>query len=111
MSCLFRSIAHFFPEFTAGSLRQRVCDALSRNPYVFNDELRVVDDAYIERMRKPTTFGGAIEIKACCELLLVSIVVVNDRDHTSDIVFAPAGVAARTIRIRWSGNHYVPVVP
>lgn len=109
MSCLFRSISHFFPDMTATNLRSRICDALERDPRVFGDDAYSVDAAYIRRMRRPGSFGGGIEIRVCCDILDTNIRVLNKRDYGPDIVFRPRTATPTTIAIEWSGNHYEPV--
>lgn len=108
MSCLFRSISHFFPNIHATKLRVMVCDYLEKNLNVFGDGAVMLDDHYVTLMRKPMTFGGGIEINACCNLLSVNIRVINKRDKTRDIIFRPKKEAIRTICIEWTGNHYEP---
>ena len=108
MSCLFRSISHFFPNMSATKLRAMVCDQLESEPNIFGDGSFMVEEQYVQQMRKPMTFGGGIEISTCCNLLSVNIRVINKRDHTRDIIFRPKREAIRTICIEWTGNHYEP---
>ena len=73
---------------------------------------------YISSMRKPNTWGGAIEIQAACNIWNYRIIVLNYRDFTSNIQnnientieFVPLhGRIDKTIRIEWNGGHYEPV--
>jgi hypothetical protein len=68
---------------------------------------------YIAKMRSPSTWGGAIEIQAACNLWGLRIVVRNlcGRDRTRPhIEFLPAVASHdRTIELEWSGGHYEPV--
>jgi hypothetical protein len=84
-----------------------ICEYLDRDPFLFGDELRVVDTAYVENMRRATTWGGGIEIKACCNIMDICVVVHNTRD-SSNILFRPMRrkeVNGQLV-ISWDGVHY-----
>lgn len=75
---------------------------------------------YIANMRRPQTWGGAIEIQAAAVLHSARIVVRNIRMHrirgriftqtTKDIEFLPlTGTVGTTLTVSWNGGHYEPV--
>jgi len=110
MSCLFESLAPSIGGITAAHLRSRICDYLEQRGALFEDSDFAVDAEYVAEMRRASTFGGAIEIAACANLYGIRVVVKNERDGTSDIVFEPLNrMPRRVLFIGWSGNHYEPV--
>jgi hypothetical protein len=120
MSCLFHSLSRFVEE-DSSSLRKKICDYLATNPMLFGDvtassamEWDGVRGDYVHHMRSTSTWGGAIEIKAFCNLYGMKVVVENIRDRNGDTIeFVPESGAenSREIRITWSGGHYEPLVP
>lgn len=62
---------------------------------------------YVRRMRKSTTKGGAIEIRAFCLLFGINVIVINLQDNrkiefkTNNTVKAKA-----TIVLTYTGDHY-----
>jgi hypothetical protein len=65
---------------------------------------------YVQGMRLPATWGGAIEIQAACNLWGYRIVVLNRRSETcTEIEFLPVSAEpTRTIHLSWTGGHYEP---
>ena len=119
MSCLFDSLHFFIPSLTPLQIRYKICDYLQQNkPVIDGIETSVLlslDDGtaeqYVWRMRSPSTWGGAIEIQAGCNIWRTSIIVHNRRGHEdSDIEFLPVkGAAQSIVAVRWTGGHYEPV--
>lgn len=120
MSCLFRSLSHFISGVDENTLRKLICDYLTTNPPLIDD--MPLDDLlkwegsdsrdYIKTMRNQATWGGAIEIKAFCELFRM-IVEVRVRETGQSIMFHPSRVASPVslptlVRIEWQGHHYEP---
>jgi hypothetical protein len=66
---------------------------------------------YIARMRKPQTWGGAIEIQACACQHSVRVFVKNLRNRgQKDMEFLPlSGTITATLTVSWNGGHYEPV--
>ena len=67
-------------------------------------------------MRSPSTWGGAIEIQAACNIWNLRINVSNYRDFSPKdennkvIEFLPInGVVKESINIYWNGGHYEPI--
>ena len=118
MSCLLNSMSHFLP-ISSGQIRSDICGYLAANrPLIEGIETRQILEMdagpeYITKMRSPSTWGGAIEIQAACNLWGLRIVVRNicRRDRMQpNIEFLPVvGCSERTIELEWSGGHYEPV--
>ena len=134
MSCLFNSLSHFIPQTDPQAIRARICDYLQANSPIIDgmathDVLQLDSgsppDQYIGAMRSPSTWGGAIEIQAACNIWNARIVVHDIRGHghgqTSGqtIEFLPVSTNAtnttnssdKTFVLEWSGGHYEPRRP
>ena len=62
-------------------------------------------------MRNTSTWGGAIEIQAACNIWKYKIIVNNHRDSKhSKIEFMPVSKnIENTIELQWTGGHYEPI--
>jgi len=120
MSCLFNSLGRLLAK-DPQALRQEICNYLEAGSPVV-EGLNTVDiltmeagnpKTYIANMRRPQTWGGAIEIQAAAVLHSARIVVRNIRSHqrgAKDIEFLPVtGTVGSTLTISWNGGHYEPV--
>lgn len=127
MSCLFNSLSHFIPE-NSTQLRNKICDYLMTNPTLM-DNLSAMEtikfdsnmslQQYVNRMRKTSTWGGAIEIRAFCNIYKRNVVVRNiRRRENTKIHFVNEDMRDKlnvngndetTYHITWSGGHYEPV--
>lgn len=115
MSCLFNSLSHFVPE-TSIIIRQKICNYLESNNKIIDgletkDILNMESRNYIKDMRNSSTWGGAIEIQAACNIWKMSVIVHDIRGVTrKKICFLPiATEITKTINISWSGGHYEPL--
>jgi len=115
MSCLFNSLSRFFKTKSAQEIRQDICSYLESNkPIMDGLETKWILDLdepnYIKKMRRSTTWGGAIEIQAACCLWKLRV-RIKDRTTGRWIEFIPlTGIAKHTIEIEWIGqNHYEPI--
>jgi len=117
MSCLFNSIQYFFSNISSNDIRNKICDYLENNNKLIDgidtSELLKMEKNknYISNMRNSSTWGGAIEIQAACNIWNIKIIVHNIRDNTSrNIEFIPiTGKINKTIEITWNGGHYEPI--
>jgi len=124
MSCLFNSLSRFIvPQTDPQAIRQRICDYLQANSPIIDgmathDVLQLdsstPSDHYISAMRSPSTWGGAIEIQAACNIWNARIVVHDVRRQEQEqksIEFLPVATNAtdKTFQLEWSGGHYEPV--
>jgi hypothetical protein len=114
MSCLFNSLSYFL-QINSYDIRQQICDYLKQNRPIIegldtNIIINIENNNYIENMRNPSTWGGAIEIQAACNIWNMKIMVKNIRDHNNTIIeFLPLhGKIEKTIYLEWSGGHYEP---
>jgi hypothetical protein len=99
-------------------IRNRICDYLEQNePVIDGIDTSVLlsmdgpSDEYISNMRRSSTWGGAIEIQAACNIWRTAIIVQNRRgSEQSDIEFLPVkGAAQSSVAVQWTGGHYEPV--
>lgn len=124
MSCLFQSLSSYISHQDYSKLRQDICNFLESNPNILDDmsleqivqldNLTIQD--YIKNMRNNATWGGAIEIKAFCEMYNVNVLVINirnnerDKDSKKEIKFLSNTPANRWVTITWNGGHFEPLV-
>ena len=114
MSCLFNSLSYFINE-TSFDIRQRICDYLQNNGKIIDglDTVYILHmeiPNYVMHMRNMSTWGGAIEIQAACNIWNLRIIVKDIRtNERKEIEFVPInGSIEKTIKIEWSGGHYEP---
>lgn len=127
MACLFDSLTTFLvnkegKKPLSQNLREEICNYLELNKdlmdditnsdlTIFTNNLKLKD--YIREMRKPSTWGSAIEIKIFCEIYKIKVIVVNLSDNRH-IEFIPSSktsiftIPEHTIYLRYTGNHYTP---
>ena len=115
MSCLFNSLNHFITEGSS-EIRQKICNYLQENKPIMdgldtNVILGFEKKDYITSMRSMSTWGGAIEIQAACNIWNMRVIVKNYRNKgNKDIEFIPLhGNVEKTIQIYWTGGHYEPI--
>lgn len=122
MSCLFNSLSHFIPQTDPQAIRQRICDYLQSNSPIIDGmdthEVLQLDspnsyEQYIGAMRSPSTWGGAIEIQAACNIWSVRIIVhdIRSSQGQTPIEFLPISntpSSDKPFELEWSGGHYEP---
>ena len=118
MSCLFNSLSYFINE-SSFQIRKNICDYLQENkPIIEGLETNKVLEFesnnyqnYISQMRLQSTWGGAIEIQAACNIWNLRINVSNYRDQNNKIIeFIPLTKKyEKTINIWWNGGHFEPI--
>ena len=117
MSCLFNSLSHFTHD-APQAIRGRICDYLAEDPELVDDmsaslviSLESGRDlaGYVGQMRSPSTWGGAIEIRAFVQLWKRPVRVWVIRTGRW-IEFPCSGDAAGSeCKISWTGGHYEPM--
>lgn len=116
MSCLFDSLSFFLSSVSSFELRQMICDYIQSNKSLIenipNSDLiawsaNISMDNYIASMRKPHIWGGAIEIKAFCDLFKKNVRIHSlPNNRTIECL----GVdSVEWIDLQWTGGHYTPV--
>ena len=124
MSCLFNSLSYFLNQ-NSYEIRQTICNYLQNNGNIMDgletkDILEILEieeggNNYINNMRSPSTWGGAVEIQSACNIWNLKIIVKNIRDidrnsSNSLIEFIPLhNNINKTIYLEWSGGHYEPI--
>nr|QBK87490.1 MAG: OTU-like cysteine protease [Marseillevirus LCMAC201] len=113
MSCLFNSLApavNLHPEV----LRKAIAAYLKTDPELL-DNVKATDvvewtegstlEEYADRMSQSGTWGGAIEIKAFCELFDMDVtvhVIYTGKEFTVESSKTPL----RIVHINYTGNHF-----
>ena len=117
MSCLFNSLNKFI-NLDSYTIRQNICNYLENNqPIIDGIETNLIlsldssKDNYINNMRSTSTWGGAIEIQAACNLWSLRIIIINIRNvPNTEIEFLPINNSyTHTIKLSWNGYHYEPI--
>lgn len=116
MSCLFNSLARFVNKHPE-ELRKEIADYLRSNPNLM-DDVKARDiiawtenstlEAYADRMSRPGVWGGAIEIKAFCEMYKMDIVVHVLYTGKTFKVTADCNPTEEG-HISYTGNHFEPM--
>lgn len=116
MSCLFDSLSTFLIDVDSGQLRRMITQFLATDPSFFEEESGRLSDIlsvdnvqlgdYVNTMSSPHTWGGAIEIRAFCEMFRTRVLV---EIHGRTIEFLPKQPYQCTARIHYTGNHYEPI--
>jgi len=119
MSCLFNTLCTFV-NLEGEELRHNICNYLSNNPKMFenvsaedyvkwNNEGYNNINEYIRDMKKNYTWGGAIEIKAFCNMYNKHVNVHDVRTRKQSVInFIDEDRVRDTIDINWNGGHYWP---
>lgn len=125
MACLFDSLSVFLltqhrKQPSSDELRQQICNYLESNNQIMDDlntddVTRITSNLnikqYVDNMRKHSTWGSALEIKAFCEIYKVNVTVVHLQDKRH-IEFLPSQKnkekPTHTIFLNYTGNHYTP---
>ena len=122
MSCVVNSLSYFI-DGTPDELRQYIADYLEDGGEIIDgmDTSTVLaldadhgdgDPAsYIRKMRRSSTWGGAIEIIASSQIWSLKILVYNRRDGRGEVIeFVPMNRSPiGVIGLEWQGGHYVPI--
>ena len=115
MSCLFNSIGKLLDK-NPQVLRNEICDYLQANNKLIDGLdtkaiLKMESMNYVRNMRRPSSWGGAIEIQCACNIWNCRINVLNIRERPQrTIEFIPSnGNIERTLNISWTGGHYDPI--
>lgn len=118
MSCLFNSLVRFIEDDIDGeTLRKNICDYLATNPRLMLDDTDIATiisaetglgaDDYIGLLRKSSTFGGAIEIRAFTKLFNLNV-CVKSVPNNKLIEFVENPRYPWCV-LEWTGNHYEPL--
>ena len=116
MSCLFDSLSHFHHEFSGNDMRTILVQYLTKNPNInglkaqeyIKSEKRMPLEQYIEFMKRPTSWGGAIEIKIYCDVFKRNVLVVSQPNSRNIEFFSKKKTKIWDI-IHWNGSHYTAI--
>ena len=121
MSCLFRSLSHFIENVNENELRDIIVDYLEKDPILIGNATHLKSilqiqnstiSTYTQQMRRRHVWGGAIEIRAFCELFNMKVIVYVIRENRN-IEFISSCFdkkpVDKCIQISWTGSHYEPM--
>jgi len=120
MSCLFISVGRLVGKPHA-SVREDICNHMVRNlgtthqAMTLEQWIRWQDgspepSAYIQRMRHPSTWGGAMELAVATKVYGTDIVVVNSvNKRVAEFKWREECTARCVLVLQWTGVHYEPV--
>ena len=126
MSCLFRSLASFLPHTNPSELRARIAHYLSQDPewegqvvssWISSDPSSFFEcstlGCYIGTISKAHVWGGALEIRAFCELFQKTVRVHATNSLESPFIeFSPSSLGEHEIcHLYYNGSHYEPIIP
>jgi hypothetical protein len=122
MSCLFRSLSYYIQNVNENELRDIIVDYLEKDPILIGQDTHLKDilkvqnttiSDYTAQMRQRHVWGGAIEIRAFCELFDMKVIVFVIRENRN-IEFIPSSHDIKpihnSITISWTGSHYEPLL-
>lgn len=118
MSCLFQSLAYFVQNDDVDLIRQKICNFLAlselgQSDFVLHMMSETSADSsavpsYVSHMRDSSTWGGAIEIQAFCEVYRYRVRNILLTNHKT-VTFVPSdGMYLHEAVITWNGGHYEP---
>lgn len=115
MSCLYRALSHFHNGIATEQMRHMLCDYLSKNPIIGGErannivkwETKKNLSQYVALMRNQSQWGGAIEIKAYCDLFNKNV-KVKSFPNNREIEFLSSNNTNDWVYITWNGYHYEP---
>jgi hypothetical protein len=104
------------------TLRKNIVAYLSQDPILIGNDMKLSDilkiesiqfPDYIQEMNLDSTWGGAIELRAFCNLYRCRVIVLSSVNNRP-ITFEPSSFHENidnTYYLLWNGNHYEPVFP
>lgn len=113
MSCLFDSLSSLEGRGEGASLRKEICRFIAGgnlHSEIYGGDAMLFEmplSAYVSKMHDEKEWGGAVEIRAFCEMRRVSVVV-----HCANrmIEFLPdAEQLTHFFHVHWNGAHYTPL--
>ena len=103
------------------SVRRDICDYMATHLDTVHQSMTFADwiqwqentpepHIYIQRMRQPATWGGAMELAVATKAYGADILVVNGlHKRVAEFKWREACTARVTFVLQWTGAHYEPV--
>ncbi|KAF6002714.1 hypothetical protein F1559_002180 [Cyanidiococcus yangmingshanensis] len=114
-SCLFRSVAFVLRQYLGGielqtdELRELVAEAIGNDPWTYNDAVLGRTNAeYQEWIKRPTSWGGAIELEIFANHFGIQIASFDVRTTRMDVFGESAAYPCRAY-LCYDGIHYDPL--
>lgn len=120
MSCLFISIGRLVNK-PHRTVRSDICNHMEQHLQHTHQGIALCDwikwqgmspypRVYIQNMRNPATWGGAMELAVATQVYGVDIVVVNGWNETlAEFKWHEDCTARQTLYLQWTGAHYEPL--
>ncbi|PFH54217.1 hypothetical protein AMATHDRAFT_186029 [Amanita thiersii Skay4041] len=108
-SCLFSAVALIFEQSIseAQRIRQIVAEGIQKDPTTYNEAiLGMPPESYIATIKKPTTWGGAIELGILAAHYQTEIASIDVETGRIDKFSPPFGGSAMRCVLIYSGIHY-----
>ena len=116
MSCLFQAFSKVLktPHTT---IRKECCQFLENNGVLFEGKNGSAEEilssfseplSYVNNMKKTSTWGGGIEIRAVCELYNVAVEVHHKDFKINFFPLNQNSTQYKTIFLDYNGSHYEP---
>ena len=117
MSCLYRTLSYFHDGITTEQMRHLLCDYLSTDPQIGGEKASQIIPwetkkslaEYLNIMRNQSQWGGAIEIKAYCDLFKKNVKVLSYPNRREIEFISNMEGVNEWVTITWNGYHYEPV--
>ena len=118
MSCLFIALGRLLDR-PHHRVRHEICQFMAKNLQLPFQDVPIQQwirwqgqnpPQYISRMRRTSSWGGAMEIAVATKLYRVDITVVRASDHRriAQFVMDDTRSARHHLFLTWTGNHYEP---
>lgn len=103
------------------TVRRNICNHMARNLNSTHQSMTLADwirwqentpdpSTYIQHMRQPSTWGGAMELAIATKVYGADIVVVNGwGKRVAEFKWRDECTARITMVLQWTGAHYEPV--
>lgn len=117
MSCLFQSIGELIGK-THQNTRKEICDYMQSHLEHEHQGMRLKDwirwqlhstnpHQYIQQMRQPSVWGGAMELAIATKVYQSDIIVINGYGkQVAEFLWKEQHTARTRLILQWTGVHY-----
>ena len=120
MSCLFQSIGKLIQKPHI-HVRNEICNYMQQHLDDVHQGMTMRQwiqwqlqspnaERYVQNMRNPSVWGGAMELTIATKVYGVDIVVVDGhRKQVTEFLWRDACTARKRLLVQWTGVHYDPI--